>query len=238
VTNYYILLADRELAAGSPIPNVDADGNPNAAWLNPRNVEVTEALNGRGNDCLVDMVRDGDNSPVYLAQVTPNGDVQPHTEFYDPGDAEVDDRTPLGADGGWTVVTFAPLATLLGPQGDLIITAVQEGIRVLDEEEGGVVAEAYVAASNAQHDNPGTTALHAAAYAAEQALSEAGADGYWWANAIGCTWGNEILALAARDLIGATPQWTQAAYDLLTLPWRTAISHPLHSGDAPLAVES
>uniref|UniRef100_UPI003F49A579 hypothetical protein n=1 Tax=Actinomadura sp. CA-154981 TaxID=3240037 RepID=UPI003F49A579 len=35
-----------------------------------------------------------------------------------------------------------------------------------------------------------------------------------------------MIALAARDLIGAVPQWTTAAYEALMAPWRAAFAGP------------
>lgn len=232
---FYVLTADKSLAVGDVIPNVTDTNQPNPAWLDPRNIEVSDTLHVRADDCLVDIIRAGDDSPVRVARVSPQGTVRPHNEYYDEGDAEVDDRTPLESDGGWVVEAFEPLTVVLGPQSEHVIAAVREGIRVLEDEEDEAVVETYNAVVNAQHDNPGTVTLHRTSDAAEQALSERGIDGYWWANCISCCWGDEILALAARDLIGTTPDWTQAAYDLLTLPWRSTLPQRLHPEDPAVA---
>lgn len=235
---YYILSADKSLSVGDVIPNVAEDGRSNAAYADPRTVQISDALAGRANDCLVDIVRDGDQSPVRVARVSPRGAVQVPEAWHDEADTE-DNYTPLEADGGWTVEAFEPLTVVLGPQAEQVIAAVREGFRVLDEEEDPAAAEAYIAASNHQHDTTSsssrigssTLALWQSAEAAQEALYQRGADGWWWGNTIGCCWGNEILALAARDLIGTTPEWTQQAYDVLTRPWRTALSLPLHPED-------
>jgi hypothetical protein len=63
------------------------------------------------------------------------------------------------------------------------------------------------------------------------ALDVAGADGFWWSSVGGCEYGTEIIALAARDLIGTTAAWTQEAYDLLTRPWAEASGQPAHPAD-------
>ena len=44
-------------------------------------------------------------------------------------------------------------------------------------------------------------------------------------------------ALVVRDLIDEATPWNQAAYDLLTGPWRTVIG-PIHPDDADLRVQT
>lgn len=53
-----------------------------------------------------------------------------------------------------------------------------------------------------------------------------------WEAARESAWG-AAEALAVRHLINENTAWNQAAYDLLTGPWRTVIG-PIHPDDAPM----
>jgi hypothetical protein len=124
---------------------------------------------------------------------------------------------------GWTVTgASADLAPLLGPQAPAILSVLALAEEALTDPGPSAAWDAYMIASGAVY-----TGAAAADAAARRALAQAGADAAWW-DTIGN--GPEILALAARDLIGTAAGWTQAAYDLLTRPWAEAFG-PAHPGD-------
>ena len=57
-----------------------------------------------------------------------------------------------------------------------------------------------------------------------------------WVGARGTAWvatRDATRGLLLRDLIGQRPGWDQAAYDLLTGPWRRTIG-PIHPDDAEM----
>ena len=73
--------------------------------------------------------------------------------------------------------------------------------RELAGEDGQ--ARIYGEAVNARYDGPGSQMPEKAAEAAAVAALDAiGADGFWWRHSFSCQYGPEMLALAARDLIG------------------------------------
>lgn len=122
-----------------------------------------------------------------------------------------------GADG-WEVTGDAPLDGLLGPQADEITAVARIAADRLrgDTEASPEAARYYQAAYDARE------AMDTALDAALDALEAAGADAWWWSTAVTCAYGHELVAVAARDLIGTIPQWTQTAYDTLTAPWLAA----------------
>jgi hypothetical protein len=138
-----------------------------------------------------------------------------------------DDGEPACADG-WNVVLADPdLSAMLGPQAAQVMAVITEAERSI---AGGdySLTDAYTDAVNAVYDSGYPEAEQAAA----DALDAIGADEFWWGCIGSCVYGGEVIALAARDLIGTVPGWTQDAYDLLTRPWLTATGKPAHPGDA------
>jgi hypothetical protein len=219
MTGYYTLLTDDALTIGDVVGNVGPDGEPNRVVRDPR----------------------GTAPRVRVAKVAARGEVRPHSGIWDPGDEalEVEGGIELEAEDGWRVAAIEPLHTILGPQGELILAAVvDQAIPAFEDEAESwqAAAAAYHAEADRLHTMPGTHALQDAQYAAGMALAEVGADSYWWESATGCVWGSELLALAARDLLGTVEGWDQDAYDLLTRAWRRAFPGPLHPQDTePIA---
>lgn len=150
-----------------------------------------------------------------LVRVTPMGDVTV-------------DNGEYGADG-WVVADLEPHSTLLGPQAELLTAAeVTAEKRINIPGLPGSPSLVYVDAVNAWYDDRETVArVEAASEAASEALGDAGA---WWAAVGACVYGEPILALAARDLIGTVEGWTWNAYNLLTGPWVAALG-PIHPDD-------
>ncbi|MEN4460998.1 hypothetical protein VXE65_03085 [Mycolicibacterium conceptionense] len=64
--------------------------------------------------------------------------------------------------------------------------------------------------------------------AAEKALTSAGRNTRFPRS---CCHGDEYLAIAARDLIGTAPGWTQDAYELIARPYAEATGRKLHPAD-------
>lgn len=230
--SYYMLIADDTIQLGSTVPNYDDKDRPFAAHQDPRTIDITEALDDRVRQYLPDIVIGKVSPAVRVVRVTPRGVVSVHEDYAEPG-AEVSEHIALQAEGGWTVEAIVPLQTIFGPQGEFLLAAIRTGIEHLDND--GEIGQAYSAEVDHLYD---IYRLHDLRCAAEEAMWAAHADGYWWSrNAFGCVWGQEMLALAARDLIGTTAEWTQDAYDILTRPWRTAFpATPLHPDDKPLPV--
>jgi plasmid maintenance system antidote protein VapI len=120
-------------------------------------------------------------------------------------------------------ITDADLADTFGPQWEQIVALVRRAA-VLTPDEAKRLAAARDAARDAAWAAAWAAAWDAAWAAA--AARAAARDAAW---ATGAAAG----ALAARDLIGQHG-FTQAHYDLLTGPWRTAIG-PVHPDDAEVA---
>ncbi|PRX92032.1 hypothetical protein [Allonocardiopsis opalescens] len=224
---YYMLTVATSHAPGDTIPD-DGEWSPAAVYTDdPRKLEASELLGGDGD--LVDIV----NGVVHpqILRVTPTGPVRLHSDYYKNTDGAPEFGDLLEAER-WTVAAVEPLAALLGPQADHITAAIRLGFPAIDGDSP--TALAYAAAVDHHWERVGAPAVHDAEEAARIALRHAGVDDYWWAHS-GCVGGSELMALAARDLIGSTPAWTQDAYDLLTSPWRASVG-PLHPDDAPLTV--
>lgn len=157
-----------------------------------------------------------ESTDLTLIRVEPIGDVEGPDDY---------DRTYYAA-GRWTVTGIeASVDAVLGPQA----TRIREVVALAEDALTGDTdprAEVYCEAVNSSYDD---TQPHEAA--AEAALENAGASGFYWT---GCEYGGELLALAARDLIGTVPGWTQEAYDALTEPWRIAMGGQVHPDDTAL----
>lgn len=168
----------------------------------------------------------GESDRLRVASLAPRGSVVVERHAVD--------RCSVVCDDGWAVQYLDGVADLVGPQFAQLRTLAARIDALLDIPEDPD-AEAYDKAARAQDKRVGMY-LNAATVA----LCKAGADGSWWAAADayldtpdGYTYGTNLIALAARDLIGTTEGWNQAAYDVLTWPWRTAVG-ALHPDDAPL----
>lgn len=226
--NYFMLIvADTPSAVGAVLESLDAEGRPQPAYGSPRAIQVSDLMDYYDGLSLYDLVL-RPKTTVQVVRVTPLGQVLPHHEFYDM-DADVDEfgpEEPVQAEHGWQVAEVLGLADVLGPQGQQVIDALREGLR-LEDIDGGL--EAYGVVGDALD-------VEVECSAAESALDTIGVD-TCWLGTVGCFFAYEVTALAARDLIDAAPtvpEWTQVAYDALTQAWRATIPHPLHSDDAPL----
>lgn len=150
--------------------------------------------------------------------------------------------TPVECDNGtaywyeaaaWRVTGPAPWAPVFGPQGAEIIDALALITPML---QGTFCAEPP---AKRYYDLLFKTERQAeeALQAALDALDRAGADRWWWAEgAWQCgLYGPELVAMAARDLLGNVHGWTVTAYNTLTAPYRAAFGEDA-PGAAPLPV--
>jgi hypothetical protein len=230
--DYYMLITDKSVSVESIVPCADAGGRALPAFRDPRTVWIADTLDGRVNAHPVDIVL-GQCPQVRVVRVSPVGEVQPHSEFYsDPDRMPVTDHTPVEAAVGWLVESIDPFETILGPQGNQVTTIIREAVRVIEDGADPQIVRAYYQAIDAA----GFPELERAHRAADAALDDREVDTAWWRTCSGESWGWEVLALAARDLIDTAPGWTQAEYDTLTTPWRRAFPLPLHPDDQPLSV--
>ena len=146
------------------------------------------------------------------------------------GDTADDEDGLTECPDGWTITATVPVDAMFGPQAAAIVAAIDLAERALCGDTMAV-GDRYVAAIDEQYPDGGAWTAQSAADAAQAALDAAGADGLLWAKGFSCAYGQEMLALAARDLIGTVPGWTQEAYDLLTAPWVAAFGRAAHSDD-------
>lgn len=204
----YYTLADPAPEVGSTLNTRDGDGyDMSCITDDPRRLSPIEIFDADpdGHETATDLVQ---NATVALIRVEPVGDVTADGHLF------TADR--------WTVVGVEPsINPVLGPQAARIrevIALAEQALRGDDDPRAAV----YCDAVNDRYD---VNRQHEAA--AEAALRVVGADGLYWT---GCEYGQEVLALAARDLIG-TPEWTREAYDALTEPWRIAMGLPAHPED-------
>ncbi|WP_242911522.1 hypothetical protein [Actinomadura terrae] len=118
---------------------------------------------------------------------------------------------------GWEVVGDEPLTGLLGPQAcEIAAAAAIARAELLGDTDASPGAARYYQAIEACG-----AALDDALDAALSALEAAGADACWWATAVTCAYGYELVAIAGCDLVGTGP-WTVGAYATLMGPWRAA----------------
>ncbi|WP_242884094.1 hypothetical protein [Actinomadura litoris] len=111
---------------------------------------------------------------------------------------------------GWVVTAHLPIAEILGPQAEQLI--------VLAAAMKTAPTHGPTALRYDHHRTAMDTAYLDAALAALEAI---GADVQWWRSQAACADGGELVALAARDLIGTVPGWTTTAYRALITPWVT-----------------
>lgn len=128
----------------------------------------------------------------------------------------------------WRVTGTAPWTAVFGPQGEEVIAALNLAAPMLRGTFGAEppAVRYYDLAGKTR------TQMAEALQSALDALEKVGADRAWWGEgAWSCSlYGPELVAIAARDLIGAVPGWTEAAHDILTAPYRAAFGD-----DAPSA---
>ena len=211
----YYTLADPAPAVGTVI---GTDHRETYVTADPRTLPVAEITDSWENfyQAATEIVR---SNSLTLVRVEPVGDVEGPDEY---------DRTFFAA-GGWTITAVEPsVDPVLGPQAARVREVVAEAEAALTSFSDDPRNEQYMEIVNARYDD-----VQPHVEAAEAALKVIGADGFYWT---GCEYGQELLALAARDLIGTTPEWTQEAYDALTEPWRLVMRTPVHPDDkAPVA---
>ena len=141
-------------------------------------------------------------------------EVEPVGEVFTPAPAGLPNKR---AGLVFRTVRELPAHEVFGPSGEYVVALIERCSR-LTPEDG--------------------ERLHAARYAAWDAVRDAVRDTAWdtaWDAVRDAAWNtawNAAWALLVRDLIGDT--FTQAHYDTLTKPWRTAIG-PIHPDDAVVA---
>ena len=213
----YYTLAPTAPAIGTML---GTDPNETYVTADPRTLPVTD-LTENWDPCIQTATAIVQSADLTLIRVEPVGDAQGPDDY---------DRTYF-AGGGWKVIGIeASVDAVLGPQSARVREIVAEAEKSLTGfGDTNPLGNAYCEAVNERYDANG---VHVTA--AEDALQRIGADGYQWT---GCEYGDELLALAARDLIDSTALWTQAAYDALTEPWRIAMGTQVHPDDpAPVPV--
>ncbi|WP_367139524.1 hypothetical protein [Saccharothrix sp. HUAS TT1] len=238
---HHLLVADDALTVGDVLPEFGDDDQPHAATRDPRALPVTESLETRVDDLGLPALLFGaaGQPSVRIALVDPVGTVRPHATLCWPENQEeppdrrlVDDpATPLGASGGWRITGFLPdLAPLLGPQAERIVDLVRQ------RQAGKGHHPFYRRVLDVEWEELGAGYATALLDTAVRALHARGLPGGWWASNLPATeWNLEVVALAARDLIGSVmsvPRWNQDAYDDMTRAWWMPFG-PLHPDDAP-----
>jgi len=155
-----------------------------------------------------------------LARLTPRGPVRTHP----------DGPHRHICNNGWTITGWESPDPVFGPQAPQLRALMAE----LDELDGdGPVADAYADTADARFGDYDQWLPQPHADAARAALAAAGIDGQWWAEtADPCTMRGELLAVAARDLLGTADGWDWDAYTALLAPWRTAVGRWPHPHDA------
>lgn len=220
--HYYMLTTDPTITAGTSLPGiVFPAGGPELVAVDARQVDVFEWAGENGVDDLVDIVLNRLDPPVRLAVLSPAGPV--HTSL--------ESRPPVAwCESGWTVTSFVPLTEAFGPEGVRLVELVRRAERDLIDAAGdSPEANRYAAALDVQYENEPLLDTHLDA--AQRALRRAGVDYAIWHEIGACVYGHEVLALAARPLIGTVPGWTWEAYDGLCEPWRQAFGEPVHPDD-------
>jgi hypothetical protein len=219
MTDYYIFTRKGAHAPSDRLPHLPLDGGIWCVVTNPREILLSE----EADDIYLPAMLAADEYRV--ARLEPLGPVRE------------DDCELFECETGWTVAAVEPLDCVLGPQAVHLRAAITLAEGVLTGEDNPAAAHRYIEALNAQYPDGVTRIGQPAADGAKDALDAIAADGWLWAEAgFSCAYGQEMLALAARDLIGTTPEWTWQAYGLLTAPWREAFGQPVHPDDA--AVEA
>ncbi|GAB2663644.1 hypothetical protein GCM10027169_27520 [Gordonia jinhuaensis] len=137
-------------------------------------------------------------------------------EMRDPGPYALATVLPQRVGSGWRIEAIAPLSRTLGPQA-----AGVRSIAWLLHREIDIVrpaeADHYRAARGVARHNGSHTAFEAAV----RALDQRGTDIGVWADPSKRLYGEELVAIAARDLLSTVAGWDGCAYDLLTGPCRS-----------------
>jgi hypothetical protein len=210
MTTYCMLAETGQL--GPDTTGRHPDGDPYLITTGPRRLVPSEVIGEDPHHVLIPLL----STAYCIATLEPKGPVTLN-----------DDDLPECADG-WKVASLSgDLAPMTGPQAAQIRAVVAEAERVLIGNWDGAQAVAYAQAIDAVYDHGYPQAEQLAC----EALDAIGADGFWWSGIGACAYGGEVKALAARDLIGTIPGWTQEAYDLLTGPWAAAFGRPAHPDD-------
>lgn len=222
---YYTLIHTDDLAAGAHLAGLDEDGAPPVIATDPRTLHPSEILELEDFD--VAALVDGTTPvPVRLARLVPAGPVTPQVWVSSDGEEVLHGHFVQAP--GWTVQAVEGLDGFLGPNAAHLTAAIRDAVTVLgDDDDEGTVRAAYDHAVNAMGEQHGSFAVWDMERAAEAALNAYGADGWWWGNAwSSCGSGFEILALAARDLIGTVPGWTPDTYRASPGPGRPPSAAP------------
>jgi hypothetical protein len=218
-TAYYMLATADTGAAAAPatVTGYDRDGRPERIAAYPRRLMPSEILTTDAEQGLLER-------RARLLRLHPNG-----TATATPGDPGYFECL-----SGWTVTAASSdLSPVLGPQATQIL-AVIACAELAIAGGGGPDWDTYVDTTDTAGGGDTAGAFDAADTAARRALALIGADAWFWSLIGAGAYGPEVLALAARDLIGRAPGWTRDAYDLLTRPWSEAFG-PVHPGDAVAA---
>lgn len=197
-STYYTITTRPNARVGTKLVDCWAAPDPRRVQISDvfEDVDLVELLAGR--------------APQVFVRVDPVGD--PET---------VRDETGRVAyyQGDWRVVGAVPAAAFAGPQAsevsELLRVAALSLVADSDEED-------RYHAEKDRLEEERYDARYAAEQAAMGALRRAGVDASWWEYSVPCSNGLEVIAVAARDLIGSVPGWDRAAYDLLTAPWVAA----------------
>lgn len=142
---------------------------------------------------------------------------------------------PRVAADEWLIVEELSPGQVLGPQADEIYRAARNIEPLYDTNHPSRAARTdseweRLADLYAYNDDDLATEHEAivGAQAALHALNTIDTDQDWDLGS--CQHGNEYAAIAARDLIGTVPGWTQTAYDSVMARYRRAFGHETSSG--------
>lgn len=208
-TTYYMLAETGQLCTATT--GRHENGDPFLIATEPRRLVPSEVIGEDAHHVMIPLL----SAAYAIAVLEPGGPVTLNNDDL------------LTCENGWTVAKLdGDLSAMLGPQAAQIRAVVAEAERVLIGDDGEI-AQKYAAAIDAVYDDGYDEAERLAC----EALDAIGADGSWWSEIGACAYGGEVKALAARDLIGTVPGWTQEAYDLLTGPWVAAFGRPVHPDD-------
>ena len=211
---YYLLIP-----AGDPLREPflhDRDGTPLRITAIPRRLPVSEILDEDPVTALLGRAHQ-------LVTVAPLGPVTSTAAGF-----------AACADGWAETARSNDLGPVTGPQHAAIVSLITDAGTLFTSpgEHSLRAAGEYALRISGMYATPqARQAWEGAMLVAVAALDVAGADGFWWSSVGGCEYGTEIIALAARDLIGTTAAWTQEAYELLTRPWAEASGQPAHPAD-------
>jgi predicted kinase len=212
-TAYYLLTDTPVLAVGATVHQDEVLGT-DYITTDPRLIlfgEITDLG-------LVDLFGADAKHPLRLALLEPLGEVT----------IDSDDPSFHRCEQGWKVTAVEPIDAVFGPQAQVIRATIDQAETVLNFDQDEQASARFQLETEVNW-----TEIEDAEQAAEAALDAAEVDSLGWRDVVGDVYGHSYLALAARDLIGTTPEWTAQAYATLTGPWREAFATPIHPGDQP-----